>query len=242
MTTTQTSLLPVDPAVSPAQASRVLTIRANLLPDEIKAGRTARRTRSALIVAVVLVVALLGGWYFYAVQHLDSANENLTSATDQVARTQNDKKKYNGVTETINNRDTMTADLKSLMANDLPWARHTDTLRANAAAAGVTIAEISGALVADAPVTTNADGTAAKPAGAATERTVATVTLAGSTPDKPQVAVFLDRLANLKGFADPYLTTLSYSEGSYTYSISLKMTSAALCGRFTAACAATGGN
>ncbi|MDY7085638.1 MAG: hypothetical protein SYR96_11070, partial [Actinomycetota bacterium] len=141
---TQTSLLPVDPAVSPAQANRILTIRANLLPEEITAGRSARRTRGALIVALVLVLAALGGWYYYAQRQLDTANSNRDSASEQVMRAQSEKRRYSEVTKIINDRDTLKADLKALMADDLPWATYTNKLRANAAAAGVTIAEISG--------------------------------------------------------------------------------------------------
>ncbi|GAB2598071.1 hypothetical protein Aab01nite_73880 [Paractinoplanes abujensis] len=238
MTTTQTSLMPVDPAVSPAQASRVLAIRANLLPDEITAGRNARRTRSLLIATVLAVIAGLGGWYVYAVQNLDSATENLTSATDSVAKAQNDKKKYAGVTGIISDRDQVKADLKTLMANDLPWAKTTDTLRSTAAAANVTVKDMGANVVLDAAAPA-ADGKAA----AATERTVAMINLTGQAPDKTDVAVFVDKLAGLKGFADPYVTSVSKNgEEKWDYALSVKVTSAALCGRFTTACAATGGN
>ncbi|WP_133872961.1 hypothetical protein [Paractinoplanes brasiliensis] len=254
---TQTSLLPVDPAVSPAQANRILTIRANLLPEEITAGRSARRTRGGLIVAVVLVLAVLGGWYYYAVQQLDTANDNLDTASGQVLRAQQAKRGFAGVTGIINDRDALTADLKALMANDLPWATTTDKLRANAAAAGVTIEEISGTVLMDQAATTttpadSASGTAASgaaSAGAASAgtasaaaRPVGNVTLAGTAPDKPQIALFIDKLADLDGFADPYLTNLSLNDGKYDYAISVKVTSAALCGRFTKPCPATGGN
>lgn len=261
MTMTQTSLLPVDPAVSPAQANRILTIRANLLPEEITAGRSARRTRGGLIVAVVLVLAVLGGWYYYAVQQLDTANDNLEAASGQVARAQQAKRGFAGVTGIINDRDALTADLKALMANDLPWATTTDKLRANAAAAGVTIDEISGMVLMDpAATTTPADsadtastpgtaasgaasaGTASAGTAPAAARPVGNVTLAGTAPDKPQVALFIDKLADLDGFADPYLTNLSLNEGKYDYAISVKVTSDALCGRFTKPCPATGGN
>ncbi|GID26730.1 hypothetical protein C8E87_2152 [Paractinoplanes brasiliensis] len=257
MTMTQTSLLPVDPAVSPAQANRILTIRANLLPEEITAGRSARRTRGGLIVAVVLVLAVLGGWYYYAVQQLDTANDNLDTASGQVLRAQQAKRGFAGVTGIINDRDALTADLKALMANDLPWATTTDKLRANAAAAGVTIEEISGTVLMDQAATTttpadSASGTAASgaaSAGAASAgtasaaaRPVGNVTLAGTAPDKPQIALFIDKLADLDGFADPYLTNLSLNDGKYDYAISVKVTSAALCGRFTKPCPATGGN
>ncbi|MDY7085639.1 MAG: PilN domain-containing protein, partial [Actinomycetota bacterium] len=148
--------------------------------------------------------------------------------------------------------------LKALMADDLPWATYTNKLRANAAAAGVTIAEISGNVSKE--DTAGATNSGSAPAGSASTgststgtvsageneaadvRPVGTVTLAGTSPDKPQIAVFIDKLANLPGFADPYLTSMSLNNDRYDYSISVKVTSAALCGRFTEPCTAAGGN
>ncbi|WP_127499535.1 hypothetical protein [Actinoplanes solisilvae] len=229
MTTTPTALMPIDPAVSPAQVSRVLTIRANLLPDEIRAGRNARRTKVGLIGAVAAVLAVLAGWYVYAVRQVDMANENLTSATDQVRRAQNDKKKYSGVQQIIDDRDAVTADLKTLLATDLPWATNMDSLRVDAKATEVKIDTIAGTMIQD-------DGTVK-----GTEPPVATLSITGTAPDKKHVAAFLDRLANHKGVTDPYVTTVS-GGGGVTYALTAKFTKAALCGRFTTACARTGGN
>nr|WP_221382800.1 PilN domain-containing protein [Actinoplanes polyasparticus] len=231
MTTTQTALMPVDPAVSPAQASRILTIRANLLPEEIRAGRSARRTRFLLIGAVLAVIAVMAGWYLYAVQQVTTAQDNLTMATVQVQRVQNDKKKYSGVTGTINDVKAVEQDLKTLLGTDLPWATNMDDLRADAAEADVQIGTISGSL-SEAP----AAATAATPVGV-----VAALSIAGTASDRKHVAAFLDELATHPGFTDPYLTTTTLENKRVAYTLTFKLTSAALCGRFTTACK-TGGN
>ncbi|MGK5681051.1 hypothetical protein [Actinoplanes sp. URMC 104] len=240
---TPTALMPIDPAVSPAQVSRVLPIRANLLPGEILAGRNARRTRIALIGAVVIVVAVLAAWYLFAVQSLSGANENLATASDAVQRAQNDKKAYRDVVTVIKDRDTATADLKTLMADDLPWAKTLDTVRDNAKATDVTIDNIGGTLQqAGAP---GAAAPAAAGSGTSTtdkDRTVGTLTVTGHAPDKKHIATFIDKLATLEGITDPYLTTATNGTNGVSYALSLDITSAALCGRFTTACDRTGGN
>jgi len=234
MTTTQTTLMPVDPAVSPARATRILPIRANLLPDEIRAGRNARRTKIALIGTLIAVVAVLAGWYLYAVSQVSTANDNLTIATDQVRRAQNDKKKYAGAQGIIDDRDAVKADLKTLLADDLPWATNLDKLRADAKATGVTINAIAG--------TVRTDPDAAKVTAAKTQP-VATIVITGTAPDKKHVAAYLDRLATLPGFTDPYLNTSAQADGGgVTYALTAKITSVARCGRFTTACGGTGGN
>ncbi|WP_250035581.1 PilN domain-containing protein [Paractinoplanes maris] len=238
MTTTQTALMPIDPAISPAQAARILPIRADLLPEEIRAGRSARRTRFMLIGAVLAVLAGLGGWYVFAIHQLDTANENLALATDQVARVQNEKKKYSTVTATMNDVKTVEQDLKTLLANDLPWSVNMDELRADAQDAGVTIKGLGGTMVEPGAAT----GSTAGAKGATT--IVATLAITGSAPDKKHAAAFLDNLADHDGVTDPYLTTAAEDGPSdkISYALTAKLTSAALCGRFTTACAATGGN
>ena len=238
MTTTRTALLPIDPAVSPAQASRVLPIRANLLPEEITAGRNARRTRMALIAAVIAVVAVLAGWYVYAVQQFDAAQENLDTASRQVQRAQNDKKQYAAVVKIISNRDDVTADLKKVMANDLPWAKYTNVLRTNAAIADVTVDEVAATMLDNAA----GAGAAAPAATGGAARTVATVSITGTAPDKVRIAAFPDRLADLDGYADPYLTSAGQQDQTWSYAITATITSDALCGRFTTSCDKAGGN
>ncbi|MBM2618916.1 hypothetical protein JIG36_25480 [Actinoplanes sp. LDG1-06] len=243
MTTTQTALMPVDPAISPAQASRVLTIRANLLPDEIKAGRNARRTRSGLILAVIVVVAGMAGWYFYAVQQLNTADENLSTASAQVIKAQNDKKAYTQVVTVIGDRDTLTDEMKTLLANDLPWSTMMDTVRSNAEAAEVTVDELGATVLTDSAAAATATTAGATGQAAASTRVVATLTIAGKGPTKKEVAAYIDRLANLKGVADPYVTSIGTNEtGDVSYAITAKITSAALCGRFTTPCSGSGGN
>ena len=229
MTTTPTALMPIDPAVSPARVSRLLPIRANLLPEEIRAGRHARRTKIVLIVAVIVVLAALTGWYVYAVKHVKAANANLATASKHVRETADRKDDFSGVQQIIDDRNAVTADLKTLMAADLPWAATMDGVRVDANATDVVITAIAGTLLED-------DGTA-RTAGSP----VATLSITGSAPDKKHVAAFLDKLADHDGVTDPYLTTAS-GGGGVTYAFTAKLTPAALCGRFTKPCPRTGGN
>jgi hypothetical protein len=67
------------------------------------------------------------------------------------------------------------------------------------------------------------------------------VTLTGKAPSKPALATFIDKLSTLKGFSNPYITNASKTENRWDYAINVKITSAALCGRFTTPCSPTGG-
>jgi iron uptake system EfeUOB component EfeO/EfeM len=236
-----TSLMPMDPALSPQQVSRLLPIRANLLPSEITAGRNARRMRNFVLVGVAVVLVGLGGWSADAyVGHSQAENDlaAVNTQIDQVNKTMHNKE-HSDITNTIDANKTISDELKTLMANDLRWSTLLDKLRATGTASSVQISQITAAL---------ADTTAASADGTTTDTTTAaaaTLTLDGSAKDKQTIAGFIKNLAQQPGIANPYLTSATQSTdpgtaSTYSFTISADVTSKALCGRFTTPCP-TGG-
>ncbi|SNY29249.1 hypothetical protein [Paractinoplanes atraurantiacus] len=225
MATSTTTLMPIDPAVSPEQASRVLPIRANLLPGELTAGRNARRTRFLLIGAVVVVIGVLAGWYAYAYQQHSDAQTNLDTANGMVEQATDRKSDYSKVTGLMNDETRVQAELKSLLASDTPWSTDFGYIRTDAAAAGVTLTELSGTLTESS-------------SGSATATSVASITVGGTGSDKKKIASFIEKLAAREELTRPYASSVSYEATAENYSFALKvdLTAKALCGRFTTTC------
>jgi Tfp pilus assembly protein PilO len=228
-TTSTTALMPIDPALTTQQVSRIPAIRANLLPSEITSGRNARRTRFVLVGAVILVALLLGLWYVYAVQQKSAADKDLAAATEQVQATQKRKNSYNELTSMITQQEAIAAKLASLLAADLPWAATLDKVRSTGTAANVTIAEMTGSLNSTSDATT------------ANSKVVGTIALSGSAADKKTIANFVDDLATLDGIANPYLTVANEEEDTVNFTLTAEITTDARCGRYTTPCK-TGGN
>ena len=231
-----TTLMPLDPALSPQRVSRVLTISADLLPDEIVAGRRARRTRAWVLVVLVLVLVGMGGWYALAEQELRDASDELAAVTDDAAALQRRQNDFAPVVDVQVETTTITKQLSTLLVNDLPWATLTAALRDTGTAAGVTVGGMSGTLN---DTATGASGAVSLPSttGSATIRTV---TITGTAPDKPSVAKYVDSLSGLTIVANPYLTSVAEAEGKVQFSLTVDITASAQCGRFTTACK-TGG-
>jgi hypothetical protein len=229
----QTTLMPLDPAGAPLATLRIPLIRANLLPEEITAGRNARRIRDVLIVAVVLVIGALGGWYYLAAQDRNEAAESLDAMTQQVdtTRAQTRRQEYTKVTQVIEEQNTIKNELKVAMANDLPWSTVLGKIR-NSGVKDITVTSINGSLV---------DKTVAT-AGA--RQAVATMTILGTGKDKKTIAAYLDALAKVDGIAHVYLTTAGAQSDAtggstkkgWTFSITASVTNELLCGRFTTLC------
>jgi Tfp pilus assembly protein PilN len=232
MSTRTTALLPLDPALSPEHINRILSIRTNLLPEEITAGRNARRTRVVLAAAAAVVVLLTGGWYFQADKQRDLANEDLASVTGQVdaIRRETKTKELTKVTDTIEQRDTIAADLKSALQKDLPWQTLLDSLRTTATTKNATLTTIVAALVTDTgTATTSSD-------------TVGTLTLSGTAQDKPTIAGFVDAVAKVNGVTDVYLNSASQQNSKWSFTLTASIKTSFLCGRYSAKACPSGGN
>ncbi|MEU4694316.1 PilN domain-containing protein [Actinoplanes sp. NPDC023714] len=216
-----TVLMPLDPSVSPQQAARVLTIRADLLPPEIRDGRRARRTRAFVLVSLALVLGLLGSWYWLAVQDLNTARDENNAAFSQltdVQRTQQKDPEVQALIKTENGTTLLARELETVLTDDLSWANLLDLIRARAEDEDVTVSEISASLAASdaVPTTGNAVGTA---------------TVTGTAENKKVVAAYVDALSDLEDIANPFVSSISSTGGTVSFSISVTITKAALCGR-----------
>ncbi|MFG1608723.1 PilN domain-containing protein [Actinoplanes sp. NPDC049265] len=236
----QTTLMPLDPALSPQQVTRVLSITADLLPEEVVAARRARRTRGWVLAVVGMVVLALAGWYVVADRGTGDAAADLESVTAEQSRLQRKQTGYGEVVNTQSENIAITKQLKTLMANDMQWAVLIDTLRDTGQASKATVTGISATLVTDktgapAPALPSTSGAA----------TVGTITITGTAPDKPSVARYAETLNQVSTLANPYVTSVTQEKEKgkgVTFGLTVDVTTRALCGRFTTPCKTTGGN
>jgi len=230
-----TTLMPLDPAVSPQRVSRVLTISASLLPEEVVAARRARRTRGWVIVVVLLVTCLLGAWFVQVQRDTEAADEQLTEASAEVADLQRAQRQYAEVVDVKHDTTVLSEQLKKVMAKDLDWAALLDRLRNTGETAGVTVTGIDGTL--NAADSTSVTGTLPS---TNTSTAIGSLTVVGTGPDKRAVATYVDALVKQSVLANPYVTNVTTSDDEVTWTLKVDITQAALCGRFGDKCA-TGG-
>jgi hypothetical protein len=232
-----TTLMPLDPALSPQRLSRILTISADLLPDEVVAGRRARRSRGWVLATLVVVVLALASWYVYADHRVGLADDELSSITSEATKLQKGQGRYKEVVDTQIETTAISKQLKTLFANDLQWAALLDTVRSTGSDFGVKVSGITATLNAAAAGT--AADTLPSSSGVAS---VGKLTIEGTAPDKISVAKYVDALGQLTTVTNPYLTTASESTVGVQFSVTADVASKALCGRFTVKCKSSGGN
>lgn len=226
-----TTLMPLDPALNPQRVNRILTISADLLPEEVVSGRRSRRSRTWVAVAVLLAVVLLGVWYARALHNVDTNEAELRTATRTATDLQKEQAKHQKVVTVQNQTAAITKQLSALMSEDLPWAALLDRLRSAGDASGVTVDGINASL------RQQNSGSADTLPSTSKAKAIGSVTVAGSAPDKPTVARYVKNLSAVAGIANPYLTTATQAtDGTWSYSITVDITTDNECGRFTTTC------
>jgi Tfp pilus assembly protein PilN len=224
-----TTLLPLDPATSPQLAARILVISANLLPAEVIDARRARKARGVTIVSLLIFMVLLVGWYGYARLQTNAAQSDLEDVGSQAQTLQQKQSEYADVVNVQAERDTIAAQLKTLLANDLNWQSLLGTLRSTGAAASVTVQSVSGTLTADEAAATN------KLPSSTSTKVIGTLTVTGAAPDKDSLAKYVEALGRLKVIANPYLNSATETDGEVQFTLEADITASALGGRFSTA-------
>jgi hypothetical protein len=236
-----TTLIPLDPAMSAQRSTRILTISANLLPDEIIAARQARRTRGWVIVAVALTACLCAAWFAYALHQKQDADKELALAAAEVSDLQRDQREFSETVRVQADTALLTQQLTAVMANDLDWAALLATLRSTGTPSRIEIAGVNGALSAAGAAGSTETSNVLPSADAVTA--IGSLTVTGEAPDKKAVAAYVDALGNQSVVANPFVTSVASTEGGgVTFSLRVDITPTALCGRFTVKCKTTGGN
>ncbi|MEU4624284.1 PilN domain-containing protein [Actinoplanes sp. NPDC023801] len=229
---TTTALMPVDPSVSPQQAARVLTIRADLMPPEIRDGRRSRRIRSLIVFVVLLVVAAVGAWYWQTTVAKATADEDYEAMFQTLTDTRADQRtdEFRTLVEYQDGGEILKTELTAVLADDLSWTNLINLIGDTARQEKVGLTELNAGLA------EKAEG-AKDPGGA-----VGTLNISGVAKDKHVIANFVNELGSLRHVTNPFVTAANKDKETnyYSFSITVTITDKALCGRFTTKCPSGG--
>ena len=221
---------PVLEPMAPERARRLLPIAANLLPTEVVESRRARKVRRSVLIAIVALVVLLTGWYGYAVYETSVAREGLAGAQADVDRAQKKQAQFNDLVQVQSQSAAIHAQLSAVMAEDLPWSSVTGPVLAKVPN-GMHLKQVTANLP---DLSKAATPTVALP-NTSGQKLIGTLTVEGQSPNKALVAQYVDALAQVKGLANPYVTSAvpNSDETAIVFTIQFDVTDAVLGGRFT---------
>ena len=174
-------------------------MRMNLLPPEVRQRQRTRRQTAAVIAAGVVVLAGVGALYFLQQLRLVGVNNDLEEQRDTNAGIQaqiNDLRRFDELQREVEASRNM---LTTLLANEILWS---GVLR------DVSLVIPSDVWLSGLTGDTNESGATAAPTtpGAAGTGLVGQITFNGFSLDHRAVALWLARLDDVRGFANPWLS------------------------------------
>lgn len=175
-------------------------MRMNLLPPEVRQRQRTRRQTAAVIAAGVVVLAGVGALYFLQQLRLVGVNNDLEDQRSTNAGIQaqiNDLRRFDELQREVEASRTM---LTSLLANEILWS-------------GV-LRDVSLVIPSDVWLSgmtgdtseSGQSGAAPGTPGAAGQGLVGQITFNGFSLDHRAVALWLARLDDVRGFANPWLS------------------------------------
>jgi Tfp pilus assembly protein PilN len=235
---------PTAPSKPPGGEARFVSVRANLLPDEIISTRQTEVVRKQVLLGLILAVVLIVGWFGLSWWQTRSANGNLDAAQHRGVALQSEQDQFAPLVRAQGEIVQIQTQLQQLMVGDLSWKTMLTTLRAKAPE-GVALTAVDGNI------------TAAGGAGAAApdasilnstgKQTVGELKISGTARDKRSVAAYADQLATVRGLAAPLIESVDAAQQTVQFTVSVLITTDALGGRYaapssTSTTPATGGN
>jgi len=205
--------------------------RVNLLPPEIAERATFQRIQAGLGVAVLAAVGVVGLLYLSASHSVASAQGDLDTATSQASSLQQQSAKYADVTATYARAAAAQATLRTAMGGEIRYSQLLNDLSLTVPS-NVWLSSL--AYASTPPVVTTATPVAGAPAASTS---VGTFTATATAFSHDDVAVWLESVAGLKAYANPYFSTsaegLLGTRKVVTFSSTAVLTPAALSGRYT---------
>ena len=181
----------------------LLLPRVNLLPPEIAERVVFRKVQVGLGAGVLAAAALVAVGYVAALGSVSSAQSHMDTATAQQSSIQSQSAKYRDVTAVYAEADAAQAQLTDAMGDEIRYSQLLNdlslTVPGNVWLKSVTFTPPAGA----APGAVTAAGTA--PVGLAGP--VGNLAVTGVAFTHDDVAVWLDALAGLKTYKDPYFSS-----------------------------------
>jgi Tfp pilus assembly protein PilN len=238
MTTLEVPPSPRVPAAPPAaepgaRTPRMVSIAANLMPNEVLVARRARSMKGYVVLGLAGVVLLLTAAYGYSWWQTSSAQSDLKAAQSQTAALLQQQAKFQPLVNAQAAAAKVEQTLGRVMAGDLQWSKLLENVRSQAQH-GVTVDGINGTVTVG-----GSSGTAALGATSGLgvlnqtgQLQIGTLTITGTAPDKNSVAAFVDRLGKVKGLAAAFPASVTGPRGKLSYSVNVILTSEALGGRF----------
>ena len=211
--------------------------RVNLIPPEIAERALFRKVQMALGVGVAAAVGVVGLLTVSASHSVSSAQDSLDQATAKSTTLMAQKAKYNNVTAMADAAAAAQAQLMTAMGQEVRYSQLMHDISLSVPSTvwlkGMTLTQAAP----PAPAAGAAVGTAGAATPVAASAAIGTVTFTGIGFNHNDLALWLESIAGLKAYADPYFSSstealLNNTRKVVNFTSTANLTPAALSGRY----------
>lgn len=222
----------------PGDEARTVTVFANLLPEEVVAGRRLRGLQRNIVAGLAGLIVLLIGVYAFSWWQTENSRADLSGQQQRTTVLQNRLKDYAPLLAAQAQAAGIGQTLTTLMTNDLSWRDLINRMEQQAHR-DVVITGVTGTVIDPTATTTTPSGL--ELLNESGQKVAGTLTITGTSHTKSALAAFVDRLGAVRGVTVPLPASVTAAAGSLTYSINALITADALGGRFSGTPTAAGG-
>jgi hypothetical protein len=216
----------------PGDEARVVTVFANLLPDEVVASRRLRALQRHLVLGLAGLVVLLIAVYGFSFWQTENARTDLSDQRTRTQGLQNQLKDFAPLLAAQAQAASINQTLAGLMTNDLSWRDLMTRIEAEAQG-DVQVTGVNGSVTDSTQPAPSGPGGGLQVLNDSGKPVVGTLTISGEAKDKRSLAAFVDRLDSVRGITVPLPASVAGEQGKLTFSINTLIVSDALGGRFT---------
>ena len=208
---------------------------ANLLPDEIVAGRRLAELKRRMAMGLAALVSVLVLIYGFSWWQTTSAHHSLSSAKNKTAKLQAAKDQFAPLVTAQTQSATIQAALRQLMLGDLDWTQMINAL-SKTASNGLKITAVDGTLTSGATGAAAGGSVGFNVLNQTGAQSIGSMTINGTAPDKATIASFVDGLATVPGLAAPFPASVTAVAGGHQiqFALNVIITTKALGGRYSA--------
>jgi Tfp pilus assembly protein PilN len=211
--------------------------RVNLLPPEIAEKATFQKVQIGLGCGLLATVGIVGMLFVSASSSVSSAQTDLDSATQQGTKLQAETATYANVTSVYDAAAAAQSQLVTAMGDEVRYSQLLNDLSLSVPSS-VWLKSLNLSQSAAAAPAPGTPTTAATASSTNAVTGIGTLTVAGIGFNHDDLALWLESIAGLKTYSNPYFTNstealLGPSKKVVNFSGSAGLTSAALSGRYT---------
>lgn len=227
----------ITPTVPAGPPSRLLSLRADLLPSEVVERRQVVKVRLIVLIVLATVVVLLAAWFGLASWQVSRQESKLAATETEAIRLRAQQRQYSELISAQTQSTKINSQLATLLKTDVQWSTLISKLRA-AAPRGLDLTAVSVALTDPTTQGSTGSGSTTTASGLPSEdgaAPIGSLTMSGTSTTKTAIAYYVDAIGKVPGIGNVLLSGATDQEAGTDFTLRADLSPTLLSNHYQAA-------